>query len=390
MKAVFSYFVVLMSAFIYMLLFDRDAGGIMTVFLIVVPVVSVFLTLFARKKISFSVKLPDEFLVKNRIYQVDVSAAKSTFLPIPVVSFEFSATEHFRRPDYDVYRFSMSENRKVSVNIEIFPEVCGTAGVSVRKIYITDYLGIFRFRVPVQEISGTACIMAEIHELNEYSELLRSIYNTLPDNDDDKDTSVVYGKTALPGYGYRSYVPGDSLKKINWKLSSKKNELYVRMDESAGMTLPNIILDTNLHGDSGKGRASVYHLGLITEAALSVLSMCVSNGIECRFTYPADGQMFTETVSSPDEVMRISCEMLLKMGKPCEVTFESDNDSKSSDVNIVCTLGITEALAEAAEVSENEGNSVKFVIPDELSRENTAAVSELWLLRDDWSLSRAV
>lgn len=390
MKAVISYMAVLLSALGYMLLFDRNAGGIMTVFLVVVPVVSVFLTLFSRKKIRFEIAVSDELISKKQSCTLTVKAFKSTLIPVPVVSFELSVSEHFRKPEYDVYRFSMSENRSFSVESVLFPEVCGTAVITVRKICITDYLGIFRFRVPVPEVTHSVGIMAEIHEIEDYSELLRSIYNTLPDNDDEEETSVVYGKTSVPGYGYRNYVPGDPLKRINWKLSSKRNELYVRLDESSGMTLPNIILDLSSAAEYGDKREGLYYTGMITEAALSVLSMCVQNGIECRFTYPREGMMYTENVNTPEEAEKISAEIIGYLDKPCRVTLDQNSGSKSSDVNVICTLRVTDELAAEAEASEMSGNSVKMVIPAELYGMSLQNVSELWLLGSEWKLSAAV
>lgn len=390
MKAVFSYFVVLISAFSYMVLFDKNAGGIMTVFLIVVPLVSVALTLFSRKKVSFEVSASDEIMSKNRTYSVKVHASKSTFIPLPVISFAFSVTEHFRKPEYDIYRFSMSENRDTEIKIDVFPEVCGTGGMILKDVYITDYLGIFRFSMRVPDVIRRVCIMAEIHEINEYSELLRSIYNTLPDNDDDSETTEVFGRTALPGYGYRNYVPGDSLKKINWKLSSKKNELYVRVDESTGMTLPNIILDMNFFSSDRNRRSGIYSLGRIIEASLSVLDMCVKNGIECNFSYPRSGVMFTENVVSHEDVQRIATDMMQNLTEPCDVRMDSVADSKSSDVFIVCTAGVYPEIAEAADASEANGNIVKFIVPDELYSENMVPVTELWTLMDNWSVTRIV
>lgn len=373
-----------------MILFDRNAGGIMTVFLIVVPLISVFLTVYARKKMKFEIVVPEDLIKKNTMSNIIVKASKNTFLPLPVISFNFSATEHFRKPDYDIYRFSMSENREISININLFPEVCGNAEVKIRKMYITDYLGIFRFRIRLPELSGTVCILPEIREIDDYGEILRSIYNTLPDNDDDDETSAVFGKTAFPGYEYRNYVPGDSLKKINWKLSSKKGQLYVRIDESAGMTLPNIILDITPFDTDISRRSGIFQLEQITEGALSLLNICVRNGIECNFMYPRSGEMCVENVCSQNDVERISCEMLRYMNEPCAVSLEKEAGSKSSDVNIIYSLGISDELAETAETSVADGSSVKVIIPEQLYREETQLVSEVWLMRDDYSLFRLV
>ena len=245
MKAVLSYFAVLTAAVGYMLLFDHSAGGMMTVFLIVVPVISIILTLIARKRIEFDVIVPGDVLKKKKKDRIIVTAKKNIFLPVPIVSFEVKTSERIAPLKYNVYRFSMSENRKISVDIDIVPEICGIAEVDVTRMYITDYLGIFRFKINNETINRKIYIIPDIYEIEDSGEVLRSIYSTLPDNDDDDDAQPVWGKASFPGFEYRAYMPGDSPKKINWKLSSKKQQLFVRIDESSGMTRPDIIIDIN-------------------------------------------------------------------------------------------------------------------------------------------------
>lgn len=390
MKAVFSYLIVLLSAFAYMILFDRNAGAIMTAFLVIVPLISVFLTVYSRKRVKLEIDAPSELLKKNSRFTVKVLASKDTFLPLPVISFELTATAHFRKPEYDMYRFSMSENREIALDIDLVPEVCGTAAVTVGKVRITDYLGIFKFKIRIPDITEEVCIMPEVYELNDYSDILRSISDTLPDNDDERETSVVFGKTTLPGYSYRSYVPGDSLKKINWKLSSKKNELFVRTDEAAGMTMPNIILDITSSESDRNRRSGIFRTEQITEGALSLLDMCVKNGIECNFVYPRSGVMVTESASSPSDVERISSEMIRNLTEPAAVSLQSDPDSKSTDVSIIFVSGIYSELENEAAVSVQNGNNVKLVIPEEQAKNSSTDLSDVWMLTENHTLTRCV
>ena len=391
MKAVFSYVVVLFSAMAYAFLFDRNAGSIMTVFLIVVPIVSVFLTVYASRKMKFEFAVDENILKKNCRSTFSIHVSKDTFLPLPVVSFELTVSEHFRRPEFDVYRFSMSENRDISIYTELIPEVCGNATVSLGKYFITDYLGIFRFRIRTSEISENIIIMPQIRETDDCGGIIHSIYATLPDNDDDENSSVsVSGRTAVPGYEYRSYVPGDSLKKINWKLSSKRNELYVRKDESGGIIIPDIILDITQFGEDRTKRSGMSVLEQITEGALSLLNECIKNGIECVFVYPRSGIMHTESVTSYEDIERISGEIFRYMDSPGNICLQHDETSRSSEVNIVYAAGVSEELAGKAEASVAAGNNVKVVIPEQMYRADTVPVTELWLQREDFSLNRVI
>lgn len=388
MKAVFSYILVLFSAVSYAFLFDRNAGSIMTLFLIVVPAVSVFLTLFSLKKIHFELDVQEKLLKKKCRSRFSVHVVKDTFLPLPVLSFEAMVSEHFQKPEYDVYRFSMSENREMKIDIDIMPEVCGNALLKAGKFYITDYLGIFRFKIRIPEISESVIILPEIHETDRNSDILYSIYQTLPDNDDDENSSLIYGRAAVPGYEYRSYVPGDPLKKINWKLSSKRNQLYVRMDESGGISLPNIILDVKETDLNTGTRSELCVFEQFTEGSLSLVNECIKNRIECCYIYPRSGNMYTEQISSSEDIERVASEIFRYMNKPGEICFHNEKKLKSSEVNIVFTSGISEKLAGEAEVSVSEGNSVKVVVPEQVYSPDMLPVPELWLQREDFSVFR--
>ncbi|MBE6853706.1 MAG: DUF58 domain-containing protein [Ruminococcus sp.] len=383
MKAVLSYMMVFFAAAFYMLLFDRAAGAIMIVFLAVIPAVSVFLTVFTRKKLEFSVVVDDSRIKKNKKSKIQVYVKKNTVLPVPIVSFSVKLGERFRKPEYDTFRFSMSENKHVSIDIDVFPEVFGTAEILIDKIYITDYLGIFKFKTKTRMISEKIYILPEIKEFEDGTEIFRSIYASLPDNDDDETTAFVYGRASFPGYEYREYMPGDSLKKINWKLSSKKDRFYVRMDESAGMTLPDIILDTTPFKETKNDRYALLMEEMIAEGALSLLMMCVNNGIECTFSYQDGGVLKKTLVSSPRDVEELAFDICMTSFEPSDIVLEAEEFSKSTDVSVVYTLDVSEKLAASAEDFVLKGNSVKIIIPEQLSGSTKAVFSDMWTIGED-------
>ena len=49
----------------------------------------------------------------------------------------------------------------------------------------------------------------------------------------------------MPGYEHREYVAGDSPRRVNYKLSAKKQKLMVRLDESNGYATTNLYITEN-------------------------------------------------------------------------------------------------------------------------------------------------
>lgn len=107
-------------------------------------------------------------------------------------------------------------------------------------ISIRDFAGLFNLKIPV----GQEAKKAVLPKIVDYSgpEIIPSV---LPSDDEDAEEGVTVVKGGLPGCEHRDYIPGDSPKRINYKLSAKRNRLLVRLDESAGFAATNIFIAEN-------------------------------------------------------------------------------------------------------------------------------------------------
>ncbi len=394
MKSIISYFAVFISAILYMLLFDKAAGGIMTVFLFVTPVISIFLTVSAKKRIIFELECDNEILNKGKLEKIHVNITKDTILPLPFICFTVELSKRFCELAQNVYKFSMSENRELTVDIDVNPKICGPADICINKIYITDYLGIFKFKInPDMLVCKTVSISPDIVEIDESNELLRNIFSSLTDNDDDDASKSGFGKSSFPGYEYRNYVPGDSLKKINWKLSSKRNQLFVRLDEASNITLPDIFLDTSEPVNVNNEETAMYTQQTIIEASLSLLMMFVRQGLECTYSYYDNGILKKESFNSPDGIQKLADNI-------SSVNFNNISDyenintqshsSKSTGVNIVYTLNINNQLINRARSASDNNNAVKIIIPENTAYSQSAGMSDVWLIKENYEICRFI
>ena len=107
-------------------------------------------------------------------------------------------------------------------------------------ISIRDFAGLFNLKIPV----GQEAKKAVLPKIVDYAgpEIIPSV---LPSDDEDAEEGVTVVKGGLPGCEHRDYVPGDSPKRVNYKLSAKRNRLLVRLDESAGFAATNIFIAEN-------------------------------------------------------------------------------------------------------------------------------------------------
>lgn len=71
--------------------------------------------------------------------------------------------------------------------------------------------------------------------------ILLAAADSEPEEDTVEKSTNQFG--GFPGFEHRQYIPGDPVKRINWKLSAKKKELFVRLDELQGGAGIAVILD---------------------------------------------------------------------------------------------------------------------------------------------------
>ncbi len=387
MKAVISYLMVLFFAIGYMFAFDSNAGLIMTVFIVIVPLLSVFITLFTRKRITVGIKNGDELIKKNKEHIFMIEAEKSTVIPIPIVGFKLKVSDRISTPDYTEYRFSMSENKQLDISVGLIPEICGPAEIEIRDMYIMDYLGVFRFRLKTDRVlQRKVYILPEIKELNDGNEIIKSISNMISDDDDEK-TDTVNGKTAFPGYEYRKYYPGDPIKKINWKLSAKKKEYFIRMDESAGMTMPNIIIDPNICENLSDITEKLKTEQNIVEGALSMLSICVRHNVGCNCIFFRNGLREEKEISSYSDVEKLACDLAEMEFEKKELEIKHFGSIKSNDLDIVFTMNGSDEESFVVN-SEKSDDHIEVVVPESVFNKSDVMLSNLWVLKEDCSIER--
>jgi len=97
----------------------------------------------------------------------------------------------------------------------------GIISVSMQKCKLYDILGLFNIEF-TQPQSISAFVMPKPYTLSDIQQY--GIITGFTDNEDETKTGNEYSDTS----NIREYIPGDRIKDIHWKLSSKKNELLVR------------------------------------------------------------------------------------------------------------------------------------------------------------------
>ena len=186
-----------------------------------------------------------------------------------------------------------------------------------------------------------------------------------------------------PGFEHRAYVPGDPLKRVNWKLSARLDKLMVRENEFLKTQVPVIILDrVGLRHSAPPEwhKAAALFEERVVEAVLAMLSSMVKQAISCTVYYYFNGAWQTVTVDGADHIMALRSIF-------SQYAFEQPVEQRVPDAAIgrggmaaVFTCAFDETLKNAVSDARAGGADISVISPETLA----ANFGPLWLISESY------
>ena len=231
-----------------MIFVDGRGGSCLLTALILAPLLSIFLTLYVKKQIEFDTRCSATLLNKGDVVDFTVIASKKGKLPVPFLEFELFCTPQLSPKEIQKFRITLGSGNTEKITSSYKADFWGLSRIGIKSISISDFLGFVSFSVyknnGLNEYSSEIRIHPNIHDVSVRDVLLTSLQEKSAFNDSEETTEKTsLSFSGIPGYDHREYIPGDSLKKVNWKLSAKKDSLFVRLDESISPSKQAFVLD---------------------------------------------------------------------------------------------------------------------------------------------------
>ncbi len=287
--------------YIFTFYMDGEIGVILTAFVLFAPVVSLIFALYSRKRIRVEFDC-DGYVKKNSKLTVKVTVEKDGRFPLGIVQINTYASEVFGQ-EKSIYKLSLAGTDKKTFTYQVNANTGGNGEISVSSVYSCGFLGFVKFKIkndlPLPKSVG---VIPEIPQIQSSSKLFRSIADSVLTSDDEENNSsaLLFSANTAPGYEHREYVQGDALKRINWKLSTKKDKLMVRLDEAVASVQPVIALDLYRNADSKPSEVIADEEKLIS-SVFGLVALLINQGIACTFVYyGASGELLSESVDNPD------------------------------------------------------------------------------------------
>lgn len=213
-KSAIAYAVLLIFGLIFTQALRAMASALLFWFLVLVPIVSVIYVLIGKALIRIYVGSDISKVEKMQPIDYELRIINASPFAYPFIEAIISVPEEDGvRCTEQSMTLSLAPMGSYIVNHTTSFKYRGTYEIGVRCLYISDFLGLFSIRLDV-DIYNNVLVFPRKLDMN------MKLATSATDIPNDSPT-LVFSTEKAEISNIREYVPGDSLKSIHWKLSSK-------------------------------------------------------------------------------------------------------------------------------------------------------------------------
>ncbi len=247
-KGIINYIFAMLFAVIFALFLEANVGWFIVLTLLLAPLLSVFLAWLTSRMVSISCDMEEALLSKGDTCTMQVIVQNRSIFPTPPLDIRLTNEAGARSENSKLLVTALPKSAK-AFDIVFHAKICGKSMVGIENARVTDYLGLFSFPikgVDYASLQRKVSVIPDIAEISARDDNLKKVMQTSLQADDSDDTVEASRHTfgGFPGYDNREYVPGDPIKRINWKQSAKRNKLLVRLDDEMASKAVNVVLDS--------------------------------------------------------------------------------------------------------------------------------------------------
>lgn len=295
---------------------DGSTGIFLVSALICAFVLSLALTLAALKTLEVQIAADSTAAAKGETVRLTVKLQNKLILPVPVVEVEIDCPPSMDNGGVNVYKATVTGKRENILKLPLKAVYSGVSVIRIKRVSISDFLGIFLFdmRLPENGYVFKVSVYPDIPDVVVQTEFLKSASRFAASDDDEEESNETSPiPTGMAGYDHREYVPGDPIKRINWKLSSKRDMYMIRLDEVIRGTGQMFFLDCPLIEDTAQ---TLKIRDTIIEGTLAMFFMLVREGRDAVFFYCRDGMWAANEIHEQGDILKLQ-EQLADF-EPCE------------------------------------------------------------------------
>ncbi len=258
-KTFILYLIMLPLSFIFTQALKNSASAVLFVFICVLPLADYLYLIISLLTVRFDIETEGKV---TRLEPVELNIRKKnySFLPVPHAYVQLSLPRGVGC-EVERVRFSLSPFERGCARCVIYYEYRGQYRVGIDSVYVRSLLGFFRISLNYRIMKNVTVAPRRLRTAH-----IDGTYCA-------GDGSVTVSDSGEDPAGVRDYVPGDSMRKIHWKLSAKGDDLLVKQYDGEGEKRTVIIPD--MYAD---GEEAVYRTEAVCETVLGICRQLCETG----------------------------------------------------------------------------------------------------------------
>lgn len=263
---------------------------------IILPIVLFIITIISRLLLEIRINSKINTFNKGSEIPIYIDIDNKAIFPISKIKFNVVCKDRYGNESVVKIKTLANSRSITNITYNIDVKYCGIIDIAIEKVYIYDYLSLFKIRKKINKKSSII--------------ILPNIYNM--DNDitisevecdeGERYSEYISGEDNSEIFDIRDYVQGDKLNRVHWKLSSKYDNMVVKEFGYPLSTRIELLLE--LYVDKSKEWEKTVD-GLI-ETVASVSSSLIRKGHEHNIVWYGEDikELVSERITSFEDFHR--------------------------------------------------------------------------------------
>ena len=331
-RGMIGYLILLALGVVFTQALLSSLSAVLLVFLIVWPILNLVYVLIVFASIDAYVENDGMSVVKNTPTKFKIQIINHSPFPVPF------AEADFRLPDKSALRCVLKRikiaappNSDYLIESNVVFAYRGTYDVGIDCLYVYDFFKLFRFKVRLYNYRS-------IYVMPRRFAMSADVNRATSDTATDVRRSAM-GVDRNDVSDIRRYEPGDPMKSVHWKLSSKSEDLQVKQyDMNTGKTVY-LFCDLAAHFDPSQNAAydediNEHGIDGVVELALAIATRTLMEGnsvVPVWYDSRGEGGVQSFPCSTPDELENVLrmlatapvCDETYRVGKLSELVNET-------------------------------------------------------------------
>lgn len=200
---------------------------------------------YKNGKIKVEMSFAQTLVYKLEPLVLHITVINKSFLPLSNIHIILPKADGIEYSSDEIFA-AASVGQTASFDVTLTANIWGALNIGDARVKISDFMQLMDFSVNVCKNNKKVYVFPDIPEISADCPFIRAAADNIRFSDDCEDTREndgmnFFGSNA--GFTHREYVEGDPIKRINWKLSSKKDIYYVRLDDEVEAVRQTIVID---------------------------------------------------------------------------------------------------------------------------------------------------